>query len=112
MFVCEECLKPTDKHSIIPMSHGRCEVCGLVKDCYEVSIQEMVEKDFEVMVVAYVLDRTVKAKNLNEAKNKVSDWLIEKGGYSTGLKFLGRQISWLHEKYPRDIGYEPVTEWK
>jgi len=36
MFVCEKCLKPEDKHSVLPMSHGRCEVCGKTSDCYEV----------------------------------------------------------------------------
>jgi len=38
MFVCEKCLKPEDKHSVLPISHGRCEVCGKTSDCYEVYI--------------------------------------------------------------------------
>ena len=88
---------------------------------------EEVEKDYQVRVLAYVLERTwVKAKTPEEAKRKISDQLIQDkygGGYSAGLVLQARQINWLHEKYPIDlgkgcwriatkIGYEPVTKWE
>jgi NifU-like protein involved in Fe-S cluster formation len=69
------------------------------------------EKDFEVRALAYILTRHIKAKTLDDAKNMVSKQLIQNGGYSTSLIFEGREIKWLHEKYPRDIGYEPLTTW-
>lgn len=71
------------------------------------------EKSFEVRVSNYILSRTVKAKTLEEAKRIVKDKVLEvSGGYSVSLIFECREIKWLHEKYPKDIGFEPVTDWK
>ena len=53
----------------------------------------------------------IKAKDIKEAKKQVEDEFL-KHGMPMDMFFLARQIKWLHEKYPRDIGYEPVTEWK
>jgi hypothetical protein len=55
----------------------------------------MSEKNYEVRVVANVLDRMVKAKDETEAARKVSDWLIKDGGYSTGLSFETRRFKWV-----------------
>jgi len=44
MFVCKECLKPEDKHSVRDSFHGRCERCGKTANCYEVYLDCDVEK--------------------------------------------------------------------
>lgn len=68
--------------------------------------------DFEVRVVSYVLDRKVKATTREEAKRLIREQFLATGGYSTSLIFEARQIKWLHEPYPRDVGFEPLEDWK
>lgn len=69
-------------------------------------------KDYEVMGCVRVQTRGwIKAESIEEAKNQVRDEFL-KHGMSSDMFFLARQIKWLHEKYPRDIGFEAVTEWK
>lgn len=43
MWICKECkerLKPS-RVSITPISHGICEYCGKIRDCYEKYIQNI-----------------------------------------------------------------------
>jgi len=38
MFICEDCIKPTDKVKHYLRSRGPCEVCGIVKICWDIDI--------------------------------------------------------------------------
>lgn len=69
-------------------------------------------KDFEVMVCMRIQTRGwIKAKTPEEAKKQVQDDFL-KHGLPMDMFFLARQIKWLHEAYPRDIGYDVVTKWE
>lgn len=40
MFVCEDCIKTTDRHSVTKFTYGRCERCGNHRACYEVYLYD------------------------------------------------------------------------
>jgi len=70
------------------------------------------EKDFQVMVCMRIQTRSwIKAKTPEEAKKQVEDEFL-KHGLPIDMFFLARQIKWLHGKYPKDIGFEAVSDWK
>ncbi len=45
MFYCEECKIVNNYPGIITMSHGRCEICGETKDCYDIKSSDIKKKD-------------------------------------------------------------------
>jgi hypothetical protein len=46
MFICEDCLTHEDKKNTFcfPTSHGRCEVCGKTRSCFDVNIHHRRKK--------------------------------------------------------------------
>lgn len=43
MYFCEECKRERGWPGLVPFSHGICELCGRVRDCYEVSSARLAE---------------------------------------------------------------------
>lgn len=44
MWVCNKCLRDDDTSSILPVSYGRCEVCGKISPCYDVTTRGLKKK--------------------------------------------------------------------
>lgn len=95
MFVCKECLKPEDKHSILPISRGPCEICHKTKDCYEVYIHDDEPKYPEH-------EKLDKIHNLSNSIGDFLEWL-------SSVKKI-RFAQWVKEKTESGTEYDVFVQ--